>query len=106
VDVVLGVVLVLLVVAALLVAAATVVRFRAAVVRRLEAVEQEVAALARHVGMSPTEPDTSDVTAALAKGMDVEAVRLYRLRTGAGLVEAKQAVDEIARRARGGGPTG
>jgi ribosomal protein L7/L12 len=102
VDVVVVVVVVLLVVAALLVTAAAVVRSNAAVVRRLDAIEQEVAGLARQVGMPPSEPDTTDVVAALAKGQDVEAVRLYRLRTGAGLVEAKQTVDEIARRARGG----
>jgi ribosomal protein L7/L12 len=57
---------------------------------------------------SGSPPGTAEVAAEVAaytaQGRRVEAVKLYRRRTGAGLAEATAAVDEIAR--RHGGPAG
>jgi ribosomal protein L7/L12 len=39
--------------------------------------------------------DLDDVRAALASGNKIEAIKLYRLQTGVGLKEAKDAVDEM-----------
>ncbi|MBN1121893.1 MAG: ribosomal protein L7/L12 [Anaerolineae bacterium] len=41
--------------------------------------------------------DLDDVRAALLSGNKIEAIKLYRLQTGVGLKEAKDAVDEMAK---------
>jgi ribosomal protein L7/L12 len=54
-----------------------------------------------HLGVPESEPETADVVARLSKGDTVGAIKLYRRRTGASLLEAKNAVDEMARRQDG-----
>lgn len=78
-------------------AAAAVLRFRDTVLRRLAMVEQRLTALMDHFDVSLPPAQTDEIVAQLAKGRQAEAVKLYRQRTGAGLLEAKRAVDEIAR---------
>lgn len=82
------------------VAVAVELRFRSAITGRLAATERRLAALMAHVGMPDDAVDLTDVTALVARGRTVEAVTLYRRLTGAGLVGAKNAVDDLARRHR------
>ncbi|GIF41700.1 hypothetical protein [Actinoplanes xinjiangensis] len=50
-------------------------------------------------GSHPTTPEDlhAEIAAELARNGDVAAIRLYRQRTGASLVDAKAAVDRIGR---------
>ena len=96
---VLLVVVLLALVAAVLLTAARVVGSRADADRRLRAVEEQLGAVAAHLGVP--EPDhSSEVVALVDEGRLVEAIRAHRRRTGAGLAEAKRYVDEIAARRR------
>ena len=72
---------------------------------RLVRLERQVDFLFRRLGIDPnsvTGPDAplpTSLYAAIAEGKMVEAVKIYRKATGAGLLEAKRAVDAIARQA-------
>jgi ribosomal protein L7/L12 len=65
---------------------------------RLARLEQRVAAIAAHVG-APSElapSGSADVLALLDEGNRIGAIKLYREQTGAGLEEARDAVEELA----------
>jgi ribosomal protein L7/L12 len=66
---------------------------------RLDQLERRVDALASHTGApAPAEPEwMSDVQALLDDGEKIQAIKLYREMTGAGLADAKYAVEEMAR---------
>jgi ribosomal protein L7/L12 len=70
---------------------------------RLARLERRVDAIAAHVGLPP-EPvpaGMDEVLALLADGRKIPAIKRYREVTGAGLREAKDAVDEIERHRAG-----
>ena len=70
---------------------------------RLARLERRVDAIAAHVGLPP-EPvpaGMDEVLALLADGRKIPAIKRYRELTGAGLREAKEAVDEIDRHRAG-----
>ena len=70
---------------------------------RVARLEQLVSELYRRTGETEPSFDESSaaqderVVAALQAGNEIEAIKIYRGLTGAGLAEAKRAVDEIAR---------
>jgi ribosomal protein L7/L12 len=75
--------------------------------QRLRKLEAEVAYLYRHLGLDPAhaEPTASgelapDVVQLLNGGRKIEAIKVHRERTGLGLAEAKDAVEEFERRYR------
>jgi ribosomal protein L7/L12 len=61
--------------------------------------EQQLQFLYRHLGVEYQDPQgLDDVSAALSGGSIIEAVKLYREKTGVGLAEAKAAVDDLKRK--------
>jgi ribosomal protein L7/L12 len=66
---------------------------------RLIRLEGQVAFLYEHLGMTfvPEEQLTDDpgIVAALKKGNLLEAIKVYREKTGTGMEEAKKAVEEL-----------
>ncbi len=61
--------------------------------------EQQLQFLYRHLGIQYSDPDNlDDVGAAISGGNMIEAIKLYREKTGASLADAKAAVDELARK--------
>ena len=73
-------------------------RERSRAAARLAALERKVDAIAEHLGVALPEPQHPEVVDLLRRGEQVEAIRAYREATGADLLTAKNAVDEIARR--------
>jgi ribosomal protein L7/L12 len=70
---------------------------------RLARLERRVGAIVAHVGLPP-EPvpaGMDEVLALLEAGKKIAAIKRYRELTGAGLREAKDAVDEIERHRAG-----
>jgi hypothetical protein len=67
---------------------------------RLSRIEGKLDALMRHFNLrfDPLDGVPPDVLAALRQGQKIEAIKRYRQATGAGLAEAKEAVEEAARR--------
>jgi ribosomal protein L7/L12 len=63
---------------------------------QLAALQRKLDLVMDHLGIA--NPDEQDVVRHLEGGRTIEAVRAYRRRTGASLLEAKQAVDRIAAR--------
>ena len=68
---------------------------------RLRRLEAKVDALLAHAGVAVTGPELVAVQEHLARGEKIAAVRAYREATGAGLADAKHAVDRLE---RGEGP--
>ena len=75
--------------------------------QRLRTLETQVAYLYRHLGLDPANavPTAAgelapEVVQALNSGRKIEAIKLHRERTGLGLAEAKDAVEEFERRYR------
>jgi ribosomal protein L7/L12 len=69
---------------------------------RIRVLEDKVDAIMRHLGiahpMGSSDPRTMpDVMRAMYAGRTIEAIKLYRHRTGVGLKEAKNAIDEARR---------
>lgn len=61
--------------------------------------EQQLQFLYRHLGIQYSDPASlDDVGAALSQGNKIEAIKLYREKTGVGLAEAKAAVDDLERK--------
>jgi ribosomal protein L7/L12 len=61
---------------------------------QLAVVQRKLDLVMDHLGIA--EPEEPEVVRHLENGRTIEAVRAYRERTGASLIEAKQAVDRIA----------
>lgn len=87
-----------------MIVAAAYLRFQNTVVRRLTLIERRLASFTDYLGVPRQEVDTADIIEQLTQGSNAEAVKLYRQRTGVGLLEAKQAVDDLARRRNGEEP--
>lgn len=65
--------------------------------RRAEAAERRLGLLLDHFGIEEPEPAGLDeVRDLLRAGREIEAIKAYRRVTGAGLAEAKRAVDALA----------
>ena len=60
---------------------------------RLARVERKLDAIMTSLGIALESDGMDDIRALASAGKKIEAIRLYRARTGAGLAEAKAAVD-------------
>ncbi|MEW1657165.1 MULTISPECIES: hypothetical protein [unclassified Streptomyces] len=66
--------------------------------RRLARLERKVDLLMAQLGVEePADPQLAEVDVLLAKGKTVAAIKVYREATGAGLAEAKEAVERRMR---------
>jgi ribosomal protein L7/L12 len=69
--------------------------------RRLGRLERRLDLLMAHLGADASEdgevPGEDEIRELLAKGQKIQAIRVYRERTGSGLREAKEAVEQIER---------
>lgn len=63
--------------------------------RRLGMIERKLDAALAHLGVPLAEPGFDDVESHLRAGRKIQAIKAYRERTGAGLAEAKDAVERI-----------
>ncbi|GID29974.1 ribosomal protein L7/L12 [Paractinoplanes brasiliensis] len=65
---------------------------------RLAAVERKLDMVMKHLGIEePVDAADPEVLSHLMKGEKIHAIKIYRERTGAGLAEAKEAVERLAR---------
>jgi ribosomal protein L7/L12 len=64
---------------------------------RLAAIERKLDVVMRHLGAEEPAPEEPEVVQLLERGAKIQAVKIYRERTGTGLAEAKEAVERIAR---------
>lgn len=71
----------------------------------LSRLEAKIDLLLKHAGLAydPYKNVPAAVADAVQRGQKIEAIKLYRTATGVGLKEAKDCVEEIARRAGRGG---
>jgi len=65
---------------------------------RLALIERKLDALLDHLGVEVPEPHLAEVETMLRQGKTVQAIKAYREATGAGLREAKEAVDRLGGR--------
>ena len=63
--------------------------------KRVARVERKLDQILDHLGLSSPEPWSEEVNALLRDGNKIQAIKAYREATGAGLAEAKEAVDEL-----------
>jgi ribosomal protein L7/L12 len=63
--------------------------------RRIARVERKLDLIIDHLGLQPDDPELSQVTAFLRDGKKIQAIKAYREATGAGLAEAKEAVERM-----------
>lgn len=65
---------------------------------RLAAVERKLDTVMNHLGIEePVDAADPEVLSHLMNGKKIQAIKVYRERTGAGLAEAKDAVERLAR---------
>ncbi|MFK0259188.1 hypothetical protein [Streptomyces sp. NPDC090445] len=77
--------------------ASTVTLRMKALARRAERLERRLGLVLDHLGIEEPEPaGLEGVRALLREGRTIEAIKAYRAATGADLVEAKRAVEELA----------
>ena len=62
---------------------------------RLHTMDQKLDAVIAHLGVQIQEPQYPEVEALIREKKHIDAVRLYRNQTGADLLTAKNAVDEL-----------
>ena len=62
---------------------------------RLQTIDQKLDAVIAHLGVQIQEPQYPEVEALIREKKHIDAVRLYRNQTGADLLTAKNAVDEL-----------
>ncbi|WP_030679489.1 ribosomal protein L7/L12 [Streptomyces rimosus] len=66
--------------------------------RRLRRMDRKLDLIMEHLGIEETGPEgMAEIDALLHKGKKIEAIKRYRELTGAGLVEAKEAVERRER---------
>jgi ribosomal protein L7/L12 len=63
--------------------------------RRLARMERKLDAIADRLGVAVVEPELAEVTALLRQGKKIQAIKAYRESTGAGLAEARDAVERL-----------
>jgi len=66
--------------------------------RRLALLERKLDTVLDHLGLEMPAPHLRQVEALLAQGKTIQAIKAYREATGAGLKEAKEAVDRLGGR--------
>lgn len=71
-------------------------RKKAQLERRLGLLERKLDAVLDHLGVPFAEPGFEQVESYVREGKKIQAIKAYRERTGASLVEAKEAVERIA----------
>lgn len=64
--------------------------------RRLGLLERKIDAVLEHLGVPIIEPGFEQVEELLRQGRKIQAIKVYRERTGAGLAEAKDAVERLS----------
>lgn len=64
---------------------------------RLAAIERKLDLIMKHQGIVEPRVEEPDVVQHLMQGKKIQAIKVYRERTGVGLAEAKDAVEKIAR---------
>jgi ribosomal protein L7/L12 len=64
--------------------------------RRLARIERKLDLVLDHLGLREDEPELREAAELARTGREIEAIKLYREATGAGLKEAKDAVDRMA----------
>ena len=64
---------------------------------RLAAIERKLDLIMKHQGIVEPRLEEPDVVQELMQGRKIQAIKIYRERTGVGLAEAKDAVERIAR---------
>lgn len=65
--------------------------------RRVARLERKLDLLLGHLGVREETPRREEIAGLLREGKKVQAIKVYREATGAGLVEAKEAVEELER---------
>ncbi|NJP53657.1 hypothetical protein HCJ93_27220 [Streptomyces sp. SBST2-5] len=65
--------------------------------RRVARLERKLDLLLGHLGVRQETPRREEIAGLLREGKKVQAIKVYREATGAGLVEAKEAVEELER---------
>ncbi|MET7934322.1 ribosomal protein L7/L12 [Streptomyces sp. NPDC005322] len=63
--------------------------------RKTDRVERKLDLVLGHLGIEQTVPGLERVTALLNEGKKIEAIKVYRQLTDAGLKEAKEAVERL-----------
>jgi len=63
--------------------------------KRMARVEHKLDLVLDHLGLREREPWSDEVDALLRAGKKIQAIKVYREATGAGLKEAKEAVDKL-----------
>ncbi|MGW1887057.1 ribosomal protein L7/L12 [Streptomyces sp. NPDC001970] len=63
--------------------------------RRIGAIERKVDLVLEHLGIRDTGPELARVAGLVREGRKIEAIKVYRQLTGAGLKEAKEAVERM-----------
>ncbi|EPD56180.1 MULTISPECIES: ribosomal protein L7/L12 [Streptomyces] len=63
--------------------------------KRMARVEHKLDLVLDHLGLSEPEPWSAEIDALLREGKKIQAIKVYREATGAGLKEAKEAVDRL-----------
>lgn len=63
--------------------------------RRAARIEHKLDLILGHLGLTEPEPWSDEVNALLRAGKKIQAIKVYREATGAGLREAKEAVDKL-----------
>lgn len=66
--------------------------------RRLAAIDRKLRLLMDHLGVVEPSPAMPDVERELDRGNKISAIKAYQAATGAGLKEAKDAVEDLQRR--------
>ncbi|MFF4356641.1 ribosomal protein L7/L12 [Streptomyces sp. NPDC001604] len=64
--------------------------------RRAARIEHKLDLVLGHLGLTEPEPWSHEVNALLRDGKKIQAIKVYREATGAGLKEAKDAVEKLA----------
>ncbi|MDN3353393.1 ribosomal protein L7/L12 [Actinomadura sp. DC4] len=65
--------------------------------KRLARVERQLTLIMRRLEIEEPETPLTAVVAEIEQGRKIQAIKLYREQTGAGLAEAKEAVETMAR---------
>jgi len=65
--------------------------------RRLARIERQLALIMQRLEIEEAEPAMPGVVEQLEQGKKIQAIKVYREQTGAGLAEAKEAVEAMAR---------
>jgi ribosomal protein L7/L12 len=62
---------------------------------RLKRLEAKLDLVLKHLGLEFEDPGSAEATRLLQSGQKIQAIKAYRVATGAGLKEAKDAVEAL-----------